>query len=565
MAASGYARQAGLWVVLRTKGRLMPTQAESSVDPVGTEPGFRYRPSALDGMYWLANRYWWAMLGAVLVFYLAAFNGQWRVEPDSALYLSLARSLAAGQGYTYHGQAHELAYPGLPYLVALTFRLFGIGNLWPAHLMMLLFALAGLGLVYRLFYLHSGHATAVVMTWTIGSMHIWFRYAFQLRNDLPFAVGVVACLAGFEAIFNRNRNDSGQKDAEGDAHPSSVIVHPYWYDWLILVFGLITVVVMRPTMLVFLPVLILSAAWALRRRMSWRHGLIGLLAVLVLAGFFVLDPRRGGGGAYTTAAYEGIIPQLLQTAHHRIPENIARMLSPLLPETMLGVELEWRWLNTLAGLLFLALGLMLIRRRLLWGLWVAAAVAMMLVVHPDVRYFLPVVPVLAFGLWHGIVWMTQRTPAGWRSVVFVVAMAAWMGPNIGKNIGLILEQRQTPFLAHYRGGRFAPAIELGEAIRQNVEPESWVVAPDKLGRILTYYSDRRVIERAELAPWPAAPEAPTYVIEPLAEQERGELAEYPDLPDQLQRLGLRAGEVVSTVERPGQLPPWRLHRLEPVE
>ena len=44
--------------------------------------------------------------------YLLGFNGQWQIEPDSALYLTLARNLARGLGYTYHGAPQNLAFPG---------------------------------------------------------------------------------------------------------------------------------------------------------------------------------------------------------------------------------------------------------------------------------------------------------------------------------------------------------------------------------------------------------------------------------------------------------------------
>src|SRR5689334_3360797 len=52
----------------------------------------------------------WLLIG-VLALYLLGFNGQWRLEPDSALYLTIGRNLAEGRGYTYHGVSHHLAYP----------------------------------------------------------------------------------------------------------------------------------------------------------------------------------------------------------------------------------------------------------------------------------------------------------------------------------------------------------------------------------------------------------------------------------------------------------------------
>src|SRR5687768_2078575 len=61
--------------------------------------------------------------------YLAGFNGQWRPEPDSGLYLTIGRNLASGEGYTYHGHSHRLVFPGLPLIFAGLFRVFGTGTL----------------------------------------------------------------------------------------------------------------------------------------------------------------------------------------------------------------------------------------------------------------------------------------------------------------------------------------------------------------------------------------------------------------------------------------------------
>src|SRR5256885_16682902 len=65
---------------------------------------------------WADRRRYW-LFAAVIVVYLAGFNAQWRLEPDSALYLSIGRNLAEGQGYTFHGTPHRLAYPGLPLII----------------------------------------------------------------------------------------------------------------------------------------------------------------------------------------------------------------------------------------------------------------------------------------------------------------------------------------------------------------------------------------------------------------------------------------------------------------
>ena len=158
---------------------------------------------------------------------------------------------AAGRGYTYHGASHHLAYPGLPWLFAGTFKIFGADSLLPAHLILLLCGLATLALTYRLFYLHAGRPTAVLMTVALGISRTFYRYNFELLSDVPFLMGVMAFLAGYEAVFFRRYDRDvreGLPSARGKPRP---------YDWALLVGGLLVAMVMRPTM------------WALNDRSSW--------------------------------------------------------------------------------------------------------------------------------------------------------------------------------------------------------------------------------------------------------------------------------------------------------
>src|SRR5687768_7006933 len=80
-------------------------------------------------MAWADRNRWWLFAGVALL-YLAGFNGQWRVSPDSALYASLGRNLAEGRGYTYQGEHHKWVEPALPYLIAGSFRVFGPDAFW---------------------------------------------------------------------------------------------------------------------------------------------------------------------------------------------------------------------------------------------------------------------------------------------------------------------------------------------------------------------------------------------------------------------------------------------------
>src|SRR5688572_18701792 len=81
------------------------------------------------------------ILGLLLA---AGYNGQWRISPDSALYVELGRNLAEGAGFTYHGEPHTWVEPGLPYTIGASFKVFGVDNFHPLMLVML--ACAGVAL-----------------------------------------------------------------------------------------------------------------------------------------------------------------------------------------------------------------------------------------------------------------------------------------------------------------------------------------------------------------------------------------------------------------------------------
>src|SRR5690242_18301363 len=69
------------------------------------------------------HRRW--LLIIIPLLYLAGFTGHWFISPDSALYASLGKSLAHGDGYTYQGERHTWVEPGLPLVVGAGFRAFG--------------------------------------------------------------------------------------------------------------------------------------------------------------------------------------------------------------------------------------------------------------------------------------------------------------------------------------------------------------------------------------------------------------------------------------------------------
>lgn len=495
-----------------------------------------------EGLLAIYDHHRWWFLGVMVLIYLAAFNGQWRLEPDSALYLTIGRNLAEGHGYTYHGQINQVAYPGLPYLWAGVFKLFGTHHLWPAQAVMLLMGFVSLGLWYRLIRLHAGRAMAVLMTCMVGMTETVFRYAFELRNDLPFLMGVLAFLAGYEGLRQQNARRVG---------PTALNI-------FLLVVGLAMAVMMRPAMWALLGAVLLTAVWAvLRRRQGrFRRVLVLLLAIGIVAAFYLLDPRRhtssGAMGAYEESLVESATERLMPTLQSAVGDNLPKFFSTLVTDATFGTSLGAKWLNLVVSLVVIGAGIALARRRPLWGLLAALTVAMIVLVpRPQARYLLAVLPLLAYGWWRMIVWLERKLPRPWGAVLFGLLLALWVVPNLAKVIEMVYEQRREPFLAYYKDGQFLHVDELANAVRQNVDAPSPVVAPMRLGRVLTYLSHRRVVEAPEFSFYQAWP-ARFYIILPPASDE-------PVLSQLIDQHGITLSSPLATVSRGNRRANWTLH------
>jgi hypothetical protein len=462
----------------------------------------------------LLERRWRWPAGIMAAIYLLTFNGQWRPEPDSALYLCVARNLAEGRGYTYHGSIETLAYPGLPLLLAGTFKIFGTGTLWPANLMMLVLGMIALALTYRLMNLFAGRRTAIIVTLGMAATKLFFRYCFEIMTDMPFLTGVLAVLCGFEALF-------GPQSSLAPVSPATLPAHRgRWYDWALIIIGMADVVTMRPTMLAFVPVVILVAlvtAW--RRGFAWRvAGVVGLLLASV-AVFYILDPRRAAGSQLDV--YEQSV--LSQFRNPRLEllviwQNLLDMLNIHLAAAMFGQHLFW--VSIPATIAILGVGMSLVIQRPLWGLWVASTVGVMLLVLPHDRYVLAVLPLLEYAWWLIVCWLNRKLPSPWGNPVAAVLLLWQLVFNLMPIGGYVIEQRTLPYLDQrhldqykalakfghlvhdeflrrgYLGG--VGLADMGRLIRDKVPADAWVLAPTKTARELSWYSARRVVEQTDI-------------------------------------------------------------------
>jgi hypothetical protein len=520
-------------------------RAASRPDPVGSDDA---RPRAYARVLAFVDAHRYKLFLALAALYLLGFNGQWRPEPDSALYLSIGRNLALGEGYTYHGESHRLVFPGLPLVFAGLFKAFGTASLIPHHLVMLAMGAAALALTYRLFLLHAGRPMAVLVTLLVGVSQTFYRYNFELLTDLPFMLAVMAFLAGYEGIVHRHCAD----DPTPTPYPRG---KPHMLDWALLLLGLATTVVMRPAMLALMVAVAGAAMWPiLRGRFRW--GSVAVFAVVIGAGvgFYVFDPREGGGDYERMLFRPDRFAFLWQRA---LDHNLPKLFDPTVAEAVFAVDFS-DYGNILISSVLILTSFSLFRAHMLWGLLVVMTGVMLVAVEVHVRYLLFILPLLIYAWFRVLMYIDHKLPPRVGDRLFAAVLVLFVGTNLARVGDLVIEQRwPTGPLEKYKGGRFASLPELAEVVRDRTEPGAWVLVRHKLGRILTFTSGRNAVEpNAGTQLDPAI--QPVYVLDPVDSKEEDKLDTR--TRDWMAAHGVTRGAEVVTVQGERDRQPWVLSR-----
>jgi hypothetical protein len=287
-----------------------------------------------DKVLAIVDQYRDVLFLALFGMYLLGFNGQWRVERDSALYLTLARNWSQGLGYTYRGIPENLAYPGLPVMFAGVFKLLHTQSVVPLLALMMLLGWAALGLTYRLFLLHSGRPTAVMVTLGLGMTRLFYRYSFELLSDMPFLVAVLAFLVGFESILFARRRD-----------PNHV---PRWFDWVFLIGGLGVAMSMRPVMLLLLGAIVVGVMWSAfagELPRIWAFIIAAIIVVATILFYSKLDIRHHHGvasvGGYEDYLLDVKFAKPMTLLRQVFRENIPGLFESAAVKALFGAPLFW--------------------------------------------------------------------------------------------------------------------------------------------------------------------------------------------------------------------------------
>lgn len=130
---------------------------------------------------------------------LSAIRPVWAIDPDAGLYVGLARSLAAGDGYALDGVPHTKYPPGLPFLLSLVVRIGGPEAYAGFHAVLVLALLASGGLaaeVARRLGAPPPVALAVALA-TLASQTLFDLSVTYVRSEAPFlalSLGALVCL-----------------------------------------------------------------------------------------------------------------------------------------------------------------------------------------------------------------------------------------------------------------------------------------------------------------------------------------------------------------------------------
>lgn len=416
-------------------------------------------------LHWFDRRRSWLWLVIALV-YAAGFNGLWRVGPDSAVHLSIARSLAAGEGFHHPTGLQDTVNPGLAYLTAAMFKLFGTDRFIAIDTVMLLCSAAVLVLTFWIVRLRFDRPTAVLVVCMLAANETFYRYGYQVLTDMPFMLGLMLMLLGNELLHRQGTR--------------------LWRGAALIVLSVLVMVVFRSVALTVLAAGALMAVYRMTREPGW----IRYAVVATVAGVVLITMRLviGGGSLLRDeGSVLGLVTEssLMDSLRRVFVENGPTLLTEHLPEAMFAVDFG-SIVGVPLGVIIVVIGLALFRARPLWGLLVAAFLVQWLVFVTTKRYVLVLLPLLAIGWWRIGLWTQCRVKPTAGRWVLAGLLVLWFGPNLVRVGAFIVEQRSQPFLAQYDDGRYAALKQVAEKLAAIAE-DGDIIIGDQAPQ-LTYYT-----------------------------------------------------------------------------
>ena len=433
-------------------------------------------PRAADRLLAICDQYRYALLLAIFLLYILSFNAQWRISTDSAEHVIAAAHLVEPDSFALHQEPSRIE-PGLSWLLAAEFSLLGIGSFSITTALMFAMGLLGLASAFVWVRVHLDRPNAVLVTTLLAVNFCYYQYAYTIRPDLPFAVALLGFLAGYE-LFSKY-----------DTRRIKILA----LVWMAAAIAIMTL--FRSVAVLVLLALGLALTWRVVAGPDrLKPAVVIVLAIVSITIFRWADPRLD----HPFQLNHSEIVFLQKLDNHRgeltrtiFHENLPRLTSSSIPDAAFAVEFRYV-LGDPLSLLIIAFVFALWLRRPLWVLIPVVFVsAQLLPFDPLTRYLLPVVPIIALAWWLGARWLNRQLPEPWAGRVFVAMILLWIIPNGIQVTRHIIQQRSTPFIEHYKEGRYIALQQLGQAIADKVEPHAMILTDGRTGEI-SWYARRHI-------------------------------------------------------------------------
>jgi len=394
---------------------------------------------------------------AVVAVYLAALSSHWWVGKDGAMYLCLARNLARGRGYTLAGEAHTLAAPGYPAMLA-GLMLVGADSFLAMNAVTALMGLTAALAAYLLLRRLVDRDWALLLAGAFALSNELLQRSGETLTDVPFTLLVIAALWLYARGLGRRDADRG-----GWEVASLLLVASCW----IRMAGF-------PLAAGAAGGLVLSAWRTARRRALVNLLIVAIGCAATVAAFYAYATfhAASGGSSYVGGLQDYVqsLPlwrRLLMPAW-RLYEAASDFSRLLIAQEMPG----WVCLPLLVAPVVAAM-----IRRIRGGDWVGPMAVTFYIggmcaamIQVRTRYFLPVAPLLMLYFVEGWAWLAGRLAKARRpepakvAVALLVVMVGFNAPKVARNI---IVKRRGDYMAAQQGGKWRDLMPTVEFLRAN--------------------------------------------------------------------------------------------------
>ena len=431
-----------------------------------------------------STRYVYIAVAAYLGISIAImFSGTLRLSSDAALYMGLADSILAGDGFTFNGESATHVPPGTPLLLAIVRwispSVICLNTILTGIILLCIF------LFWRLVRSFIGRPKILAIGLVLfGANPFLLRYGIRPLSDVP---ALAAILAGLIAVRYWSLCTSGRRRLA-------------WLGAILGCFALATL--FRWAGLIAFAATAFSMLFTEDERLGtrlWRFAQITVLLLMLLAGGALYLSWVGSSGPGEILKLYGVTGGLLNHIGREAQSNIVELLNGL---GYILFAQPVRWYGGLVVVAILAAAAIGSRRSLprwliVWPVFYCLFVLPTVLLRP--RYLLPVLPVLAIILAWSFDDCLEKVRRKVRPMV-----PAFLGMllvpliilcHIPKNIAQVVKMRvQRIADVSVLSENDLPFVQLGQLIRQgNYPSDAAIVVTGEQSTILCYTSGRRVL------------------------------------------------------------------------